>query len=107
MARRKLPHVADEVLDQLLSGTDAAAALQQGGLLDELKKALAERALNAEMEHHLGGESGVGNSRNGYGRKTVLTDTGGGGAPGGARGPAGGLRPATHVQQPRGLPPPA
>ena len=53
------------------------AALQQGGLLDELKKALAERALNAEMDHHLGGEAGAGNSRNGYGRKTVLTDTGG------------------------------
>jgi putative transposase len=77
MARRKAPHIANELLDQLLSGTDAAAALQQGGLLDELKKALAERALNAEMDHHLGGEAGAGNSRNGYGRKTVLTDTGG------------------------------
>jgi putative transposase len=77
MARRKAPHIADELLDQLLSGTDAATALQQGGLLDELKKALAERALNAEMDHHLGGEAGAGNSRNGYGRKTVLTDTGG------------------------------
>ncbi len=77
MARRKAPHIADELLDQLLSGTDAAAALQQGGLLDELKKALAERALNAEMDHHLAGEGGTGNSRNGYGRKTVLTDTGG------------------------------
>jgi putative transposase len=77
MARRKAPHIPDEVLDQLLSGTDAAAALQEGGLLDGLKKALAERALNAEMDHHLGGEAGVGNSRNGYGRKTVLTDTGG------------------------------
>ena len=53
MARRKTPHIADELLDQLLSGTDAATALQQGGLLDELKKALAERALNAEMDHHL------------------------------------------------------
>jgi putative transposase len=77
MARRKAPHIADELLDRLLSGTDAATALQQGGLLDELKKALAERALNAEMDHHLGGEAGAGNSRNGYGRKTVLTDTGG------------------------------
>ena len=77
MARRKAPHIADELLGRLLSGTDAATALQQGGLLDELKKALAERALNAEVDHHLGGEAGVGNSRNGYGRKTVLTDTGG------------------------------
>jgi hypothetical protein len=77
MARRKAPHIPDEVLDQLLSGTDAAAALQEGGLVDGLKKALAERALNAEMDHHLGGEAGVGNSRNGYGRKTVTTDSGG------------------------------
>src|SRR5919206_3140761 len=76
MARRKAPPIADELLDQLLSGTDAATALQQGGLLDELKKALAERALNAEMDHHLAGEGGAGNSRNGYGKKTVLTDTG-------------------------------
>src|SRR5512135_2221829 len=43
------------------------------GLLDGLKKALAERALNAEMDQHLAG-AGVGNSRNGYGRKTVVTD---------------------------------
>ena len=76
MARRKVPQIADEVLDQLLSGTQASAAFDQGGLLDQLKKALAERALNAEMDHHLGGEAGAGNSRNGYGRKSVVTDTG-------------------------------
>ena len=35
MARRKAPHIADELLDHLLSGTDAATALQQGGVLDE------------------------------------------------------------------------
>ena len=28
MARREAPHIADEVLDQLLASTDAAAALQ-------------------------------------------------------------------------------
>jgi putative transposase len=43
---------------------------------DELKKALAERALNAEMDHHLAGDNGAGNTRNGYGRKSVLTETG-------------------------------
>ena len=39
---------------------------------------MAERALNAEMDHHLGGAAAEGrsNSRNGYGRKTVLTETG-------------------------------
>ena len=46
-----------------------------GGLLDSLKKALAERALNAEMDYHLGGDEQVGNSRNGYGRKRVITDS--------------------------------
>ena len=76
MSRRKEPAIPNELLDQLLAGGDAAAALQQGGLLDALKKALAERALNAEMDHHLAGEGGGGNTRNGYGRKTVMTDTG-------------------------------
>src|SRR3954453_23022541 len=28
------------------------------------------------MDHHLSGEEGAGKSRNGYGRKTVVTDTG-------------------------------
>jgi putative transposase len=40
-----------------------------------LNKALTERALNAEMDHHLAGDDGAGNMRNGYG-KTVLTGTG-------------------------------
>jgi len=39
------------------------------------ENALAERVLNAEMDHHLAGEE-PGNRRNGYGRKTVVTDTG-------------------------------
>lgn len=76
MSRRKEPAIPADLLDQLLAGGDAAAALQQGGLLDSLKKALAERALNAEMDHHLGHEDQAGNNRNGYGRKTVVTDTG-------------------------------
>jgi putative transposase len=57
------------MLDQLLSGADASTAFDQGGLLDQLKKALAERALNAEIDHHLASEGGAGSSRNGYGRK--------------------------------------
>jgi putative transposase len=78
MARRKAPVIADELLDQLLAGRDPQAALGRDGLIDELKRALAERALNAEMDHHLDGEAaeGRGNSRNGYGRKTLLTDSG-------------------------------
>ncbi len=76
MSRRKEPSIPNDILDQLLGGTDAAAALSQGGLLDTLKKALAERALNAEMDHHLGQQEQEGNSPNGYGRKTVTTDSG-------------------------------
>lgn len=76
MARRKEPVIPDNLLDQLLGGADAKTAFDENGLLDQLKKALAERVLNAEMDHHLGSDGGVGNSRNGYGKKTVLTDNG-------------------------------
>ena len=74
MARRKAPYIPDQLLDQLLAGADPKTAFDPNGLLDGLKKALAERMLNAEMDHHLASEPG--NSRNGYGSKTVLTDTG-------------------------------
>jgi hypothetical protein len=48
MARRKEPRIPDAILDQLLAGSDARTAFDQGGLMDELKMAFAERALNAE-----------------------------------------------------------
>ena len=76
MARRKEPIIPDSVLDQLLCGTDARTACEANGLIDQLKKALAERVLNAEMDYHLAGENGFSNSRNGYGKKTVLTENG-------------------------------
>jgi putative transposase len=50
----------------------------QDGLLDQLKKAVVERALEAEMTHHLGYEKGAPegrngkNSRNGHTHKTVI-----------------------------------
>ena len=46
-------------------------------MLDDLKKALAERALNAELDDHLEGEAAAGkpNRRNGFSKKTVLTET--------------------------------
>ena len=75
MPRRKEPRIPDAVLDQLLAGADPKAAFDRNGLIDDLKKALAERVLNAEMDHHLTGEE-PGNRRNGYGKKTVITDTG-------------------------------
>lgn len=59
-------------------GETPRSCLNRTGLLDELKKALAERVLNAEIDHHLGqgSEQASGNRRNGTSSKTVLTDTG-------------------------------
>jgi putative transposase len=78
MPRRKPPAIPDALLDQLLNGADPRTAFNPDGVIDALKKALAERMLNAEMDHHLGdtGADGPVNTRNGYGQKTVLTDTG-------------------------------
>ena len=50
MARRKEPKIPDAILDQLLGGADPKTAFDPNGLLDDLKKALAERALNAEID---------------------------------------------------------
>ena len=70
--------IKTELLDELLEGRDPKTVFESEGLLDELKKALAERILNAEMDHHLGQEpeQAAGNHRNGTSPKTVLTDTG-------------------------------
>src|SRR6516162_9622156 len=78
MATNRDSGIADEVVDQLLAGREPATVFESGGLIDELKKRLAERMLNAEMDHHLGGpvEEDTGNHRNGYGTKSVITDTG-------------------------------
>ncbi len=57
MARRKAPTIPDALLDQLLDGADPRTAFSPDGVLDALKKALAERMLNAEMDQHLGGET--------------------------------------------------
>src|SRR5216684_4387855 len=75
MAAKKEEAIGDEVLDQLLAGRDPATVFESGGLIDELKKRLAERMLNAEMDHHLDDAAQAGNHRNGYGSKTVLTDS--------------------------------
>jgi putative transposase len=74
------PQIPSELLDQLVTGPMTAGQVQ--GLFDQFKKALLERALGAEMSHHLGyapGQAkpeGAGNQRNGKSAKTVLTDTG-------------------------------
>jgi len=65
-------------LDQLLEGQDPSTVLSSDGLIGDLKKALAERMLNAEMDVHLDsdGEQSSGNHRNGSSTKTVLADDG-------------------------------
>lgn len=69
--------IEKDVLDHLLAGRDPKAVFEKGGLVDELKKALSERILNAEIDEHLdtGAADGQQNHRNGYSKKTVLTGT--------------------------------
>jgi putative transposase len=69
--------IKKDTLDQLLSGRDPKEVFSKDGLFDELKKAPAERVLNAELDDHLDGEAVAGKAshRNGYSKKTVLTET--------------------------------
>ena len=66
-----------ELLDRLLAGHNPNDVFAKDGLLDDLKKALSERILNAELDEHLEGERAGGNAnrRNGTSKKTVLTGT--------------------------------
>ena len=69
-----------ELLDQVVTGPMTAEEVQAVCL--SLKKAIIERAMGAELSHHLGYRSGEakppgqGNERNGSTGKTVLTDDG-------------------------------
>lgn len=78
--RGTLPASAQQLLDELVTGPMTAEAVQDTFML--LKKAIIERALGAELGHHLGYSSGElrpeqsTNQRNGSSAKTVLTDTG-------------------------------
>lgn len=69
--------IEKELLDQLLAGRDPQDLFAKDGLVDELKKALSERLLNAELDAHLVGDAGraAGNHRNGASKKTMLTGT--------------------------------
>ena len=69
--------IEKELLDQLLAGRDPNEVFAKDGLLDDLKKALSERILNAELDEHLEDERAEGgaNRRNGHSKKTVLTGT--------------------------------
>jgi len=75
--------ITPELLDQLLANYEKPEDLTGAdGLFKQLKKALIERALGAELSEHLGYEKGdptgrgSGNSRNGTSPKTILTDDG-------------------------------
>src|SRR6516164_1237957 len=74
--------VRKELIEELLANRSPEEVFAQDGFLDELKKALAERILNAELDQHLAVEradEAIGeprNHRNGHSRKTVLTGTG-------------------------------
>src|SRR2546427_5012110 len=72
-----------DLIDKLLEGYQKPEDLVgENGLLKQLTKALVERALSAEMTHHLGYEKndpdgrGSGNSRNGNSRKKLSGDFG-------------------------------
>ena len=75
-----LPSIPKELIDQFVSGPMTAEAVNAASMA--FKKALIERALGAELSHHLGYPPGAdkpadaGNHRNGVSGKTVLTDEG-------------------------------
>lgn len=70
-----LPAIPAELLEQFCNGPMTAEAINAATLA--LKKALIERALGGEMNHHLGYPAGAAkptnatNQRNGKGAKTV------------------------------------
>ena len=76
----ELPSIPKELIDQLVSGPMTAEAVNAASMA--FKKALIERALGAELTHHLGYPTGADkpegadNHRNGVSRKTVLTEEG-------------------------------
>src|SRR3982750_2638839 len=75
--------IEKEVIDKLLVHYQKPEDLiGENGLLKQLTKALLERAMNAELTHHLGYKKndvqgrGSGNSRNGKSRKKLKGDFG-------------------------------
>lgn len=77
---RKLPKIPKELLEQFSEGMMTAEAIEDASAA--FKKALIERALGAELGHHLGYPPGAQrpedetNHRNGKSGKTVLTGDG-------------------------------
>ena len=81
LAKKKEKDVIDRMLDQIdFHGMTAEALAGENGLLKKLTSRFYSRALEAEMEAHLGYKKhdntgdNSGNSRNGYTTKTVITE---------------------------------
>jgi len=80
IANTTLPSIPKELVDHFVTGPMTANAVDQATAA--FKKALIERALGAELSHHLGYPPGAerpadsSNQRNGGSSKTVLTDAG-------------------------------
>jgi putative transposase len=60
MAKNATEGFSKELLDQLLAGRDPKTVLDSSGLIGDLKKVLADRMLNAEMDVHLDSEAEAG-----------------------------------------------
>lgn len=68
--------ITEEMLDRLVGDADATELFQSVELLGELKRKLAERILDAEMDVHLAQEQEAENVRNGHNTNTVIKDSG-------------------------------
>ena len=75
-----MTEIRNELLDELLKDyKNPEDLIGENGVLKQLTKRLLERAMNAELDNHLGYKKHEAppakrtNSRNGHGRKTVLT----------------------------------
>lgn len=82
MSKTKHP-ITDELLDQLLANYQKPEDLiGADGILKQLTKRLVERALDAELTHHLGHDkhkpvsNPAGNTRNGFSRKKLKGEFG-------------------------------
>ena len=79
-AAAAMPSIPKELIDQFVTGPMSAEAVNAASMA--FKKALIERALGAELSHHLGYRPGAtkpedaNNHRNGASGKTVLTEDG-------------------------------
>ena len=76
--QNKKPEFSPELLDELIAGSQAPEEFfGSDGLLKRLQGAVIERALGAELSHHLGypahGDAAGDDRRNGYSDKKVET----------------------------------